>query len=135
MPEDTIAWKPAAMSRVESTEEVPKGFQRLVFVGIGLKSTMMEPINPENWKEIISELESWGEVPSNDSSVEEIIHTDRGINLKLKDNDTFWLAEFYPWGTDGRLRARISLASEKCCLLYTSPSPRDAHESRMPSSA
>ena len=36
MPEDTIAWKPAAMSRVESTDEVPKGFQRLVFVGIGL---------------------------------------------------------------------------------------------------
>ena len=24
---------------------------------------------------------------------------------------------------------------EKICLLYTSPSPRDAHESRMPSSA
>ena len=24
---------------------------------------------------------------------------------------------------------------EKTCLLYTSPSPRDAHESRMPSSA
>ena len=24
---------------------------------------------------------------------------------------------------------------EKVCLLYTSPSPRDAHESRMPSSA
>ena len=23
----------------------------------------------------------------------------------------------------------------ECCLLYTSPSPRDAHESRMPSSA
>ena len=55
-----------------------------------------------------------GRSTSNNSSVEEIIHTDRGINLKLKDNDTFWLAEFYPWGTDGRLRARISLASEKC---------------------
>ena len=54
-----------------------------------------------------------GEVPSNNSSVEEIIHTDRGINLKLKDNETFE-AEFYSWGTDGRLRARISLASEKC---------------------
>ena len=25
--------------------------------------------------------------------------------------------------------------SHKACLLYTSPSPRDAHESRMPSSA
>ena len=25
--------------------------------------------------------------------------------------------------------------SEQCCLLYTSPSPRDKHRSRMPSSA
>ena len=35
------------------------------------------------------------------------------INLKLKDNEEYWLAEFYPWGTDGRLRARISLAAEE----------------------
>ena len=28
-----------------------------------------------------------------------------------------------------------SLGMELICLLYTSPSPRDAHESRMPSSA
>ena len=28
-----------------------------------------------------------------------------------------------------------SLAQTNICLLYTSPSPRDAHESRMPSSA
>ena len=28
-----------------------------------------------------------------------------------------------------------SLVHGKPCLLYTSPSPRDAHESRMPSSA
>ena len=27
------------------------------------------------------------------------------------------------------------VAKNKVCLLYTSPSPRDAHESRMPSSA
>ena len=27
------------------------------------------------------------------------------------------------------------LGAENVCLLYTSPSPRDAHESRMPSSA
>ena len=31
--------------------------------------------------------------------------------------------------------AALSLASGMACLLYTSPSPRDAHESRMPSSA
>ena len=29
----------------------------------------------------------------------------------------------------------INLATYEDCLLYTSPSPRDAHESRMPSSA
>ena len=28
-----------------------------------------------------------------------------------------------------------ALTENKACLLYTSPSPRDAHESRMPSSA
>ena len=33
-------------------------------------------------------------------------------------------------------RVRSIRASERrICLLYTSPSPRDAHESRMPSSA
>ena len=29
----------------------------------------------------------------------------------------------------------VSKAGPRACLLYTSPSPRDAHESRMPSSA
>ena len=34
------------------------------------------------------------------------------------------------------LYARVGRAHcPTCCLLYTSPSPRDAHESRMPSSA
>ena len=31
--------------------------------------------------------------------------------------------------------AEIKVSDIKYCLLYTSPSPRDAHESRMPSSA
>ena len=29
----------------------------------------------------------------------------------------------------------VYVAEKEVCLLYTSPSPRDAHESRMPSSA
>ena len=29
----------------------------------------------------------------------------------------------------------VTLRTPQACLLYTSPSPRDAHESRMPSSA
>ena len=31
--------------------------------------------------------------------------------------------------------ARVNLIGEHTCLLYTSPSPRDVEESRMPSSA
>ena len=34
-----------------------------------------------------------------------------------------------------QLHKYSSIVSVKNCLLYTSPSPRDAHESRMPSSA
>ena len=35
----------------------------------------------------------------------------------------------------GCVDAAVSASVEYACLLYTSPSPRDAHESRMPSSA
>ena len=37
-------------------------------------------------------------------------------------------------GTD-ETQAIVSEMLSRICLLYTSPSPRDAHESRMPSSA
>jgi hypothetical protein len=103
-------WKPAAMSRIESETEAPQGFKWLIFAGIGLKSKMLEPIEPNNWENTISSLESWGKTPLGDIIVEEVVDTDRGLNLKLNDNGDFWLAEFFPWGTDGRLRARISLA-------------------------
>ena len=35
----------------------------------------------------------------------------------------------------GSERWNITTSTSEACLLYTSPSPRDAHESRMPSSA
>ena len=35
----------------------------------------------------------------------------------------------------GELNSKASKKFTESCLLYTSPSPRDAHESRMPSSA
>ena len=38
-------------------------------------------------------------------------------------------------GNEGGKGALISWTLCVCCLLYTSPSPRDAHRSRMPSSA
>ena len=53
-------------------------------------------------------------------------------------NDIFWFKKptkilnktnppFYKWYEDG--------VTNTCCLLYTSPSPRDKRQSRMPSSA
>ena len=36
---------------------------------------------------------------------------------------------------DVAIKANVSRLKYHSCLLYTSPSPRDAHESRMPSSA
>ena len=46
---------------------------------------------------------------------------------------------YEPWNftdSDGNLvGAELDLARDLCCLLYTSPSPRDLSTSRMPSSA
>ena len=41
----------------------------------------------------------------------------------------------FDYGGTGTISGTVSTASKDTCLLYTSPSPRDAHESRMPSSA
>ena len=54
------------------------------------------------------------------------ISTSRMSGLKIYDLGEIWFNETgYPF----------TFASFNYCLLYTSPSPRDAHESRMPSSA
>ena len=104
-------WKPAAMSRIESETKAPNGFKWLIFSNkLGFKPKMLEPIDPNDWKTIISNLQSWGEIPEGEIVVEEVLDSDRGIYLKLNNNGIFWLAEFFPWGTDGRFRARISLA-------------------------
>ena len=39
------------------------------------------------------------------------------------------------WLQQARRQAAQNIKEGTTCLLYTSPSPRDAHESRMPSSA
>ena len=55
-----------------------------------------------------------------------------------------WRVEYHAeraqavWGELFSARTRVVVGGEEweeACLLYTSPSPRDAHESRMPSSA
>ena len=43
--------------------------------------------------------------------------------------------QFHKVKMDSAVMSVVSVAMCRDCLLYTSPSPRDAHESRMPSSA
>ena len=50
----------------------------------------------------------------------------------LSYHDTEWGV---PQHDDQKLFEFLILEGAQACLLYTSPSPRDAHESRMPSSA
>ena len=46
------------------------------------------------------------------------------------NNGSYQFEEKFRWFNDFNFSYHIGI-----CLLYTSPSPRDAHESRMPSSA
>ena len=58
--------------------------------------------------------------------------------LRFYDSDASHYTGFKPLGeTTGSVTYTLPPAkpSGNSCLLYTSPSPRDAHESRMPSSA
>ena len=55
----------------------------------------------------------------------------KDINILEDPNIRIKLSEHSNWPTIPQLFVN----GELICLLYTSPSPRDAHESRMPSSA
>ena len=52
------------------------------------------------------------------------------VNNYLTDTDAFYIITDVPNGMKMFTRAPLTT-----CLLYTSPSPRDVEESRMPSSA
>ena len=56
-----------------------------------------------------------------------------------KADQTEWFCTSDPigskLGSGGGTAWLLEACCQKVCLLYTSPSPRDAHESRMPSSA
>ena len=101
------------MAEVESDSEAPAGFQAAKFAGIGMVASMLEPIsisNTDDWKLLISELEPWGEVPDSDSITEAFSEpSERGMIATLSANG-LWIAEFLPWGSDGRLRARARAA-------------------------
>lgn len=123
MSEGAGPWRPEALPQIEHNEIPPRGFEILEFSGrgplSGLSCSMIQPselIEPSDWIEIISELESWGEVPDPQS----IVHVStsdhvRGPIANLR-SETEWVAEFLPWGADGLLRKRVNSYPESCDL-------------------
>ena len=101
------------MRQVTSTFEAPPGFHPIKVVGMqgltGIMAELIEPIcfkSPEDWREIVNELHSWGEVPLPNSVTRLTIeNSERGI-VALIEAEEDWLAEFLPWGSDGLLKVR-----------------------------
>ena len=67
----------------------------------------------------------------------ELFNFSSQVRIKSYQQDYDWLN---PWNKKdvvprSGVGSVISVGEKQSCLLYTSPSPRDAHESRMPSSA
>tara|TARA_B100000959_G_scaffold176278_1_gene184577 strand:- start:329 stop:1558 length:1230 start_codon:yes stop_codon:yes gene_type:complete len=108
-------WRPAAMAEVETEASAPAGFNSVAFAGIGLSCEMLEPVqlvSPADWSILVSELDSWGNVPDPEAIDSlSVVETDRGPVITLSTGSV-WLAEFLPWGSDGRLRARAKAAPE-----------------------
>ena len=57
------------------------------------------------------------------------------IGIQLTKMDKKWIQIFMPWILQGCTVEKQRIIANNICLLYTSPSPRDKRQSRMPSSA
>ena len=60
---------------------------------------------------------------------------DAQSQLDVLEPDLLLLDIFFPEGSGLDFLKKARMHSKQVCLLYTSPSPRDVEESRMPSSA
>ena len=65
----------------------------------------------------------------------EINVADEQIDDLIDDALQYFHERHFDGVTQTLLKYKITEGDINSCLLYTSPSPRDAHESRMPSSA
>ena len=101
------------MRQVTPNFEAPPGFHPIKVVGMqgltGIKAELIEPISmksQEDWREIVKELDSWGEVPKPESVTRLTTEdSERGIVVAIEAEDD-WIAEFLPWGSDGLMKVR-----------------------------
>jgi len=101
------------LRQVTPNFEAPPGFHPIKVVGMqgltGIKAELIEPISmksQEDWREIVNELDAWGEVPQPESVTRLTTeNSERGIVALIEAEDD-WIAEFLPWGSDGLLKVR-----------------------------
>jgi hypothetical protein len=105
------SWKPSAMIESETQGEAPTGFTSIRLVGQGISMDILEPSKlktSEDWRTIISELQQWGDVPNSENlSILSVLNSERGLIVNLESDGSYWLAEFLPWGSDGRLKLKV----------------------------
>ena len=92
----------------------------------------------------ILQLKDLGRMPNesiNDTeSIDELVNTYDAlleqIQLPISFDEAMVLVQIFPENAFYDLQwSLLKLVESVCCLLYTSPSPRDRQKSRMPSSA
>ena len=106
------SWMPSAMVESETQGEAPFGFTPVRLVAQRIVMDIIEPTkleNSEDWKIIISELKKWGQVPNPETlSIISTKNTERGLSVNLESDGIIWIAQFLPWGSDGRLQSRVA---------------------------
>jgi len=104
-------WRPQAMVESETKGEAPSGFSFVRLVRPKMSMEILEPVkleSSEDWKSITSELDHWGHVPKEDGniSIMSLLEDERGLIAKIDYDGNKWLAEFLPWGSDGKIQSR-----------------------------
>ena len=118
--------------------ELP-GFQTVrregIVVSVGMTVRVQIQMKPAKIEEEVTVV---GESPVVDvvsSKVDTVIKSDQLRNLPIGRN-LYSIIQLAPGVLGYNISGGTVISNQyRICLLYTSPSPRDAHESRMPSSA
>ena len=102
------------MVEVDCDKEPPVGFTAHLMRGMRFRLNLLEPeeslTTVEGWNAATEDLEPWGEVPAEVSSIR-VEATDRGPVYSIEAADGSWMAEVQPWGGP-KLRPRARIAPE-----------------------